>query len=170
MEQSIYKNEFMEPLSILAGAVTTIVLPKVLEKTGETIGEKITEAAIAKSSETVQIVCDTVQNKLQAVGTAGLLQRAKDKPTEQNIQVLEGELVSQMEDDQEFAVQLQKMIQQIQAQSPSIQAVLDTVRIKGNAEIGNIEQVSEGRATKQTIAQNLGVGGDLKMGDITQRN
>lgn len=160
----------MEPLSILAGAVTTIVLPKVLEKAGEMIGEKIGEAAIAKSSDTVQIVRQTVRGKLQASGTAGLLKRAEEKPTTQNIQVLEGELVSQMEEDQAFAAQLQQLIQQIQAQSPSIQIVLDTVRIKGSAGIGNIEQVSEGGAAEQIVARNLGVGGDLKMGDITQKN
>lgn len=160
----------MEPLSALAIAATTVLLPKVLEKAGEKIGEKIGEAAIAKSSDAVQVVRQTIQGKLQASGTAGLLKRAEEKPTAQNIQVLEGELVSQMEEDQAFAAQLQELIQQIQAQSPSMQAVLDTVRIKGSAEIGNIEQVSEGRAAEQIIARNLGVEGDLKMGDITQKN
>lgn len=160
----------MEPLSVLAGTAAAIVLPKVLEKAGETIGEKLGEAAIAKSSDTVQMVRRTVQEKLQESGTASLLKRAEEKPTTQNIQVLEGELVSQMEEDQAFAAQLQELIQQIQAQSPSIQAVLDTVRIKGSAEIGNIEQVSEGGAAEQIVARNLGVGGDLRMGDITQKS
>jgi hypothetical protein len=159
----------MEPFSVLAGVVTTIVLPKVLEKAGEKIGEKIGEAALEKSGETVQLVRKTVQEKLQGAGTSGLLKRAEEKPTEQNIQVLEGELVSQMEEDQGFAVQLQALIQQIQAQSPSLQVVLDTVRIKGSAEIGTIEQVSEGGAAEQVVGRNLGVGGDLKMGDVTQR-
>lgn len=160
----------MEPLSILAGAVTTVVLPKVLEKAGETIGEKIGEAAIAKSGKTVQAVRQTVQEKLQTVGTAGLLKRAEEKPTAQNIHVLEGELVNQMEEDQAFAAQLHDLIRQIQAQSPSIQVVLDTVRIKGSAEIGSIEQVSEGGAAEQVVGRNLGVAGDLKMGDITQKS
>ncbi|MBD2230839.1 Fis family transcriptional regulator [Phormidium tenue] len=160
----------MEPFSVLAGVVTTIVLPKVLEKASEKIGEKIGEAAIEKSGETVQLVRKTVQNKLQSAGTSGLLKRAEEKPTEQNIQVLEGELVSQMEEDQRFAAQLQELIQQIQAQSPSIQVVLDTVRIKGSAEIGNIEQVSSHGSAEQVVGRNLGVEGDLKMGDITQKS
>lgn len=160
----------MEPLSVLAGVVTTIILPKVLEKTSEKIGEKIGEAAIEKSGETVQLVRRTVQNKLQSAGTAGLLKRAEEKPTEQHIQVLEGELVSQMEEDQGFAAQLQELIQQIQAQAPSIQVVLDTVRIKGSAEIGNIEQVSSHGSAEQVVGRNLGVEGDLKMGDITQKS
>ncbi len=159
----------MEPFSVMAGVVTTIALPKVLEKASEKIGEKIGEAAVEKSSETVQLLRKTVQNRLQAAGTAGLLRRAEDKPTEQNIQVLEGELVSQMEEDKEFAAQLEELIQQIQSQSPTLQVVLDTVRIKGSARIGNIEQVSEGGETEQVIGRNLGVEGDFEMGNVTQR-
>ncbi|MEC4807414.1 MAG: hypothetical protein SAJ12_23660 [Jaaginema sp. PMC 1079.18] len=163
----------MEPLSVLAGVatvVTTIIVPKMLEKAGEKAGEKIGEAAIEKSGETIQLVRRKVQKKLQATGTDGLLKRAEQKPTEQNIQVLEGELINQMEEDKEFAAQLEALIQQIQAQSPTLQVVLDTVRIKGSAKIGNIEQVSEGGATKQVIGRNLGVGGDFEMGDVNQKN
>ncbi len=98
-----------------------------------------------------------------------MLKRAKEKPTAQNIQVLEGELVSQMEGDQTFAEQLQALIQQIQAKSPSLQVILDTVRVRGRVEIGNIEQVSETRDAEQIVGRNLGVGGDLKIGDITQK-
>ncbi len=160
----------MEPLlSMLGGAVTTLLLPKVLEKAGEAIGEKLGEAAIEKSGETVQLVRKTVEGKLQAAGTAGLLKRAEEKPTTQNIQVLEGELVNQMEEDRAFSEQLQALIQQLQAESPSLQVILDTVRIKGSAEIGNIEQVSETSGTEQIVGRNLGVGGDLKIGDITQK-
>lgn len=155
----------MEPFSMLAGFVTTIVLPKVLEKASEKIGD----AAIEKIGETVQLVRKTVQNKLQSAGTTGLLKRAEEKPTEQNIQVLEGELVSQMEEDKEFAAQLEVLIQQIQAQSPTLQVVLDTVRIKGSAKIGNVEQVSEDKSAEQIIGRNLGVEGDFEMGDVTQR-
>ena len=160
----------MEPFSILANVVTTIVLPKVLEKAGEAIGERLGKRAIEKSEEAIQLVRETVQNKLQATGTAGLLKRAEEKPTEQNLQVLEGELISQMEDDREFAAQLQELIQQIQSQAPSIQVVLDTVRIKGSVKIGNIEQVSSHGSAEQVIGRNLGVEGDLKMGDITQKS
>lgn len=82
--------------------------------------------------------------------------------------MLEGELISQMGEDKEFAAQLEALLQQIQAQSPTLQVVLDTVRIKGSAKIGNIEQVSEDRSAEQIIGRNLGVEGDFEMGDITQ--
>ncbi|HEY9816502.1 MAG TPA: hypothetical protein V6D20_12000 [Candidatus Obscuribacterales bacterium] len=159
----------MEFFSILAGIVTTIILPKVLVEASEKIGEKIGDVAVEKSGEVIQLLYKTVQGKLQSVGTNGLLKRAEEKPTDQNIQVLEGELVSQMEEDKEFAAQLEALIQQIQAQSPTLQVVLDTVRVKGSAKIGDIEQVSENKSAEQIIGRDLGVEGDFEMGDVTQR-
>lgn len=159
----------MEPLSVIAGVITTIVLPKVLDKASEEIGKKIGEKAFEKSGETIQLVKTTVQSKLEKAGTAGLLKRAEEKPTDQNVQILQGELVNQMEEDKEFATQLQQLIDQIQAQSPSLQVVLDTVRIKGSVNIGDVEQVSEGGSAEQVVGRNLGVEGDFKMGNITQK-
>ncbi len=40
----------VEPLSLLAGAITTYIVPKALEK----VGEKIGEAALAKSGAAIQ--------------------------------------------------------------------------------------------------------------------
>jgi hypothetical protein len=154
----------MEPLSSIASFVINIVLSTVWEKAIDKIGD----AAIEKSGEAAQLVRKIVQNKLQSARTTGLLKRAEEKPTEHNIQVLEGELVSQMEEDKEFAAQLEALIQQIQDQSPTLQVVLDTVRVKGSAKIGNVEQVSEDKSTEQVIGRNLGVEGDFEIGDINQ--
>lgn len=156
----------MEPISVvLAGVVTTIVLPKILEKANE----KIVDAALEKSSELFQLVYKTVRDKFQSSGKIGLLERVEGKPTEQNIQVFEGELVNQMEEDKEFVAQLEKLIQQIQAQSPSLQVVLDKVRVKGSAKIGNIGQASEGKSAEQVVGRDLDIGGDLEIGDVIQK-
>ena len=157
-----------EPLSmsVLAGAVTTYVLPKALEK----IGEKIGEAALAKSGEAITKTRNAVQSKLQASGTVGLLKRAEDKPTEQNIQTLQAEIVNQMEEDQDFKTQLQDLLEHIQATSPSLQVVLDQVRIKGHLEIGDVKQTYEKGSAQQIVGRNLGVAGDVKIGNITQEN
>lgn len=77
--------------------------------------------------------------------------------------------MTQMKVDPHLTAQLQDLINQIQAQNPTLQIVLDTVRIRGNVELGNIEQMSETASTEQIIGRNLGVGGDLKIGDITQK-
>ncbi|MGB3491941.1 MAG: hypothetical protein WBA57_04390 [Elainellaceae cyanobacterium] len=155
----------MEPLSLLAGAVTTYIIPKALEK----VGEKVGEAALARGSEAIQATRKVVQEKLKSTSTDGVLAIAEAEPTETNVEMLEAILLSQMKIDPNFASRLQELIEQIQTQSPSLQVVLDTVRISGNVEISNIEQMSEGSSTKQVVGRNLGVGGDLKFGDITQR-
>ena len=155
----------VEPLSLLAGAVTTYLVPKALEK----VGEKVGEAALAQSGAAIQATRKAVQEKMNATQTAGVLMIAEAEPTETNLKLLETVLLTQMRQDQLFAEQLQALNQQIQAQSPGLQAVLDTVRVRGNVEVGNVEQVSETGVAEQIVGRNLGVGGDLKIGDITQK-
>jgi hypothetical protein len=155
----------LEPLSLLAGAITTYIVPKALEK----VGEKVGEAALAKSGAAIQATHKAVQDKMNATQTAGVLAIAEAEPTETNLKLLETVLLTQMRQDQQFAEQLQALNQQIQAQTPGLQTVLDTVRVRGNVEMGNLEQVSETGVAEQIVGRNLGVGGDLKIGDITQK-
>jgi hypothetical protein len=155
-----------EPLSLLAGVVTTCIVPKALEK----IGEKGGEIAFNKIGESIQALRKVVQEKLRVTHTDGVLALAEANPTETNLQMLEAVLTSQMQNDQVFTTLLQKLIDQMQAQSPSTQVILDTVRIKGNTKLGNIEQVSDGCSAEQVVGRNLGVGGDFVMGDITQKS
>jgi len=129
----------VEPLSLLAGAVATYILPKALEK----VGEKVGEAALTKSGEAIQATRKVVQAKLKSTGTDGVLAIAEANTTETNVKVLETILLNQMQNDQDFSACLQELIEQIQAQSPSLQIVLDTVRVKGSVEIGNVEQLSD---------------------------
>jgi hypothetical protein len=50
----------MEPLSMIAGAVTTYILPKALEK----IGEKLGEASFERSESSVRSVQSLVSQKM----------------------------------------------------------------------------------------------------------
>ncbi|MEG4215370.1 hypothetical protein QUA27_04030 [Microcoleus sp. Pol14C6] len=157
----------VDPVSVVAGIATTVILPKVLDTFGANIGE----AAWEKSGEVIQATREFVQTKLQATGTAGLLARAEANPTEANVQVLEAELVSQMEEDREFAARLTELVNQIQSQSPAVQVILDKLRIRGKLDIGNITQIKEGQTSaKQLLGRDWQVGSDAKVGDITQEN
>jgi hypothetical protein len=157
----------VDPISVVAGAVTTLILPKAVEKIGEKIGEAVWE----KSGQVIQTAHQTVQTKLQAAGTGGLLTRAEANPTEANMQVLEAELISQMEQDQEFAARLQELVHQIQSQSPAVQVILDKLRIRGKLDVGNIKQIKEGQTSaKLLLGRDWQVGSDAKVGDITQEN
>ncbi len=158
-----------EPLSVsvVAGIVATVILPKVLD----TVGDKIGEAVWEKSGELIQTTREFVQTKLQTTGTGGLLARAEANPTEANVQVLEAELVSQMEEDREFAARLQELVNQIQSESPAVQVILDKLRIRGKLDIGSITQIKEGQTSaKQLLGRDWQVGSDAKVGDITQEN
>lgn len=154
-------------VSVVAGIVTTVILPQVLDTVGKNIGEAVWE----KSGEVIQTTREFVQTKLQSTGTGGLLARAEANPTEANVQVLEAELVSQMEEDREFAARLQELVNQIQYQSPAVQVILDKLRIRGKLDIGNITQIKEGQTSaKQLLGRDWQVGSDAKVGDITQEN
>lgn len=155
----------VDPLSLLAGAVTTYIVPKALEKVGEQIGQ----AALTQGGAAIQATRKAVREKLQSTHTDGVLTIAEANPNPTNLKTLETILLGQMQQDQQFASQLEALVQQIQAQSPRLQVVLDTVRAMGNVEIGNIEQISEGGSAEQVVGRNLGVKGDLKIGDTTQK-
>ena len=92
----------MEPLSVLAGAVTTYILPKALEK----VGEKVGETALAKSKQAIQATRKVVQEKLKATSTDAVLALADADPTETNLEVLKIILLSQMRTDRAFTARL----------------------------------------------------------------
>jgi hypothetical protein len=152
------------PLSVLAQAVVTFIIPKALERVGEMIGE----SAFLKSKETIQATRDVVQNKLKSTNTDGILTIAEADPSETNIQMLETVLISQMKTDEAFASQIKTLLQEIKKQSPSAQVVLDSARIKGSVEVGNVNQSGSQGSGEQVFGRDLEVGGDFKAGDISQ--
>lgn len=154
----------MEPLTLLASALSQYLVPKALEKIGETVGV----SAVAQSQKSIDALRQKVRGKLKASNTDGILTQAQSNPTESNIQVLETVLLSQLDADASFAQQLQQLMDEIHQQSPQLQSVLNNVRIKGDAEIGSVTQNATGNS-QQVVGQNLGVGGTLKLGDVSQR-
>jgi hypothetical protein len=152
------------PLSVLAQAVVTFIIPKALERVGEMIGE----SAFLKSKETIQATRDVVQNKLKSTNTDGILAMAEADPSETNIQMLQTVLVSQMKTDEAFASQIETLLQEIKKQSPSAQVVLNSARIQGSVEVGNVNQSGSQGSGEQVFGRDLEVGGDFKAGDISQ--
>lgn len=152
------------PLTALAQAVITFIIPKAFEKVGEMIGE----SAFLKSRETIQATREVVQDKLKSTNTDGILTMAEANPSEGNIQILETVLVNQMKSDEAFVFQLEALVQEIKNQSPSVQVVLDAARIHGNVEVGNVNQSGSQGSGEQVFGRNLEVRGDFKAGDISQ--
>ena len=154
-------------LTAIATAVTTVILPKAMEK----MSEKLGETAFDKGGEMIQATRQAVQGKLQEAGTAKLLERAESKPSDGNIQVLEAELVSQMEEDEAFAQRLEELVEQLKPELPELQSILDNALIRGELEMGDIEIENEGKPQgKQSIGKGLKVGKDAKFGNISIKN
>lgn len=155
----------IDPLSLLAQGVITFIIPKALEKMGEMVGE----TAFLKSKETISATRDTVRKKLKSTNTDGILTMAEADPSEGNLQVLETVLLTQMKTDEVFASQLRALLEEIQAQSPSSQIILDTIRVRGSIEVGNVEQIGDKSGGEQVFGRNIVTGGNLKVGDVTQK-
>ena len=155
----------VDPISVIAGAITSLILPKAVEK----IGEKLGEVTLEKGGAAIQAARQAVQAKLEDANSANLLKRAEEKPTDHNIKVLEAELIGQMEDDQNFAKQLQDFLHQIQARSSSFQMFLDGLRAK-NFELEKLKQISEGKGTsEQIVGRNWDVE-TVKICDVTMES
>lgn len=158
----------MDPLSIISTVIKYVlpnVLPNILGKIGDEVGDSASEAV----SQSARAIRNIVRKKMESTHTDGVLTQAQGKPTKANVSVLETLLIGQMTSDPEFTERLQRLIAEVEARSPQLQSALENVRIQGSAEVGNVRQVSNG-SSNQVIGNNLGVGGDFKIGDITQEN
>ncbi|MGC1248732.1 MAG: hypothetical protein WA865_21170 [Spirulinaceae cyanobacterium] len=155
----------VDPISVIAGAITSLILPKAVEK----VGEKLGEATLEKSGAIIKAARKSIQNKLEQVNSSGLLKRAEKNPTKHNIQVLEAEIIGQMEDDSEFAEQLQALVNQVQAQSSSLQMFINGLRAK-NFELEKLKQVSESKGkSEQIVGKNWQVQ-NLKISDVSMES
>lgn len=155
----------MIDIPVIAKAIISIILPKAVEK----IGEKLGEVTLEKSGAIIQAARQTVKAKLDKANTAILLKRVQEKPTDDNIKILEAELIGQMKDDKEFEKQLQDLVNQIQASSSSFQMFLDGLRAE-TFELGKLQQISENKnLSEQIVGRNWGVK-NVKISDVNQES
>jgi hypothetical protein len=154
----------MEPLSMIAGAVTTYILPKALEK----IGEKLGEASFERSESSVRSVQSLVSQKMTQSQTSGVLALATDNPSENNIALLQAVLVEHMAADDNFLKALVDCLHAASPASTQLQSVLEKIRVAGNMTVGNVVQTTDARIGHQVLLNDIGVDGDLTIGDISQ--
>ena len=155
----------MIDIPVIAKAIISIILPKAVEK----IGEKLGEVTLEKSGAIIKAARQTVKAKLDKANTAGLLKRVQEKPTDDNIKILEAELIGQMKDDKEFEKQLQDLVNQIQASSSSFQMFLDGLRSE-TFELEKLQQISENKnLSEQIFGRNWGVK-NVKISDVNQES
>lgn len=153
----------MEPVSLTAGAIATVIFSKAIEKGGEQLGEAI--------ADKIGQLLNLIRNKFQQEGVEGRLTKAEAEPNEKNKSRFEQELANQMEDDPEFAQKLKALKDELESDDRVKQILFKDVNVKGDAEIGDIEQTTtRGGSVTQEAVTGVKVGKNLKIGNMKQQN
>ena len=150
----------MEPITLTATAITTIIFSKVLETSGEHLGEAV--------SHKIGQLFNFIRDKFQQEGVEGKLLKAQDDPSEKNQDRFKRELVDLMEDDENFANQLQTLIEEIKSDEKANTIFFQGMNIKGNVRLGNVEMKSQGG--NMSAVTDSEIEGDFTMGDVTMTN
>ncbi|MGK7948088.1 MAG: hypothetical protein AB4368_04610 [Xenococcaceae cyanobacterium] len=153
----------MEPLSLTASAIATLIFSKALEKGGEQLGEAV--------SEKIGQLLNLIREKFQKEGVEGKLTKAQEEPNEKNKSRFERELAEQMEDDETFAQKLKTLMDELKSDEQVNQIFFKGVNVKGDAEIDDVEQTTtrSGSVTQEAVTE-VEVGGNLKIGNVKQQS
>ncbi|MDX2255823.1 MAG: hypothetical protein NW214_09930 [Pseudanabaenaceae cyanobacterium bins.39] len=76
---------------------------------------------------------------------------------------------TQIDEDNEFSEKLQQLIKEVVASEPSLQTILKNIKVQGSLKAGDISQDSS-RFGTQEILTDVEVGGDIDLGNLTQKN
>lgn len=150
-------------MEITTTAVASTLVFKALEKSGQKLGENL----IDKIGQLINII----REKFRARGVEGILVQVEESPTEANKQIFQTILETQTAQDKIFAEKLKVLIDELKSDSQVSQIFLKNIDIAGDADIGDISQVSTSNSSvSQEAATNLKLGGNLKIGNVKQQN
>jgi hypothetical protein len=138
----------VEPISLTAGALATLVLTKAFEKTGEKLGESVLE----QSGKLMKLIRD------KAPRTASQIDLAHQESTVAHQYYLIGEMEELARADFEIAQVIEDLVSEIRRQlSPSIiQQVMASDIKAGSLKAGNLTQKAKmASSVEQTMASNL---------------
>ena len=149
----------MEPGTLTLTAIASLIFSKALEKGGEQLGE----AAYKKIGQLLNVI----REKFKSKGLEGILTQAQDNPIETNKSVFQTVLGTQMEDDEAFAQKLKALMDELKSDEQINQIFFKGINVKGDAEIGDVEQTATpGGSVRQEAVTEVEVGGNLKIGNV----
>jgi hypothetical protein len=150
----------MEAITALAGLIVNLIFGEALKEGGKALGKGV-------SAQVSQLI-NVIHQRLKNSGCDGVLLRAEQQPTESNVKALKAELIAQMENDDNFASQLLKMLKQLTKEDVNIQRMLvgiDAESIKA----GNLRQDVTGEGSSvQEILSAVKVSNGIEIGDASQ--
>ncbi len=150
----------MEPITLTATAIATIIFSKALETSGENLGEAV--------SYKITQLFNFIRDKFQQEGVEGKLLKAQENPSEKNQDRFKRELVDVMEDDPDFANQLQTLIEEIKSDEKAHTIFFNGMNIQGNVRLGNVDLESQGG--NMSAVTDSKIGGDFTIGDVNMTN
>ena len=84
----------------------------------------------------------TVRGKFKDAATEGLLNRVENDSTPQNIDKVQDELVTQMEEDDGYTAQLQNLVNQLKAAGVVRQVMASSLEVEETQEAGAMTQTA----------------------------
>ena len=112
-----------------------------------------------------------IREKFQKEGVEGKLTKAQEDPSEKNKTRFERELAEQMEDDKAFAEKLKGLMDELKSDEQVNQIFFKGVKVKGGAEIGDVEQTTtrDGSVNQEAVTE-VEIGGNFKIGKVKQES
>jgi len=152
----------MEPLTLTAAGIATLIFSEAFKEGGKALGKGVSEKAAQ--------LLNAIREKFQAAGTEGLLTRAQENPIEKNTSKFQGELETQMEEDEAFANRLQELMTQLKSNETINQIVLKGVEVKGKAKVGDIDLTAtkDGSVNQEALVDSQ-FGDDLDVGNLNMK-
>ena len=153
----------MEPTSLTAAAIATLVLTKAFEKTGEKLGERVLDlsgklfALLKKKQPTIASEIELAQQEPLILGQAQLISAVEtaaraDPEVEQAVEAFAVEVKPQLSSS---------VIRQIMASG---------IASRGNLKVGDLTQktTQANSNVEQVMASDLDVEGNIELGNLTQ--
>lgn len=148
----------MESITLLANTAASILFNKMLEESGQTLGQEISQKIIQLTTK--------IREKFTSSGIEGFFKRVQNQPTERNITKFNEELIEQMNEDEDFTKEVEVIIKQIEALGVTRQMIgvnikAEEIEIEGvdqkTSREGSIEQTigKDIEATKKVVFRNL---------------
>jgi len=152
----------VEPITLTAAAIATVFFSEAVKEGGKSLGTGVSKA--------VSQLIAVVRNKFKAAGTAGLLTRAENQPTEANVSLVKAELAAQLAEDDEFADQLKDLLAQLEAAGVVRQVMASGVEVSGDLDAADMSQkASRGSSVEQEMLTDVKAQ-NIKLGNLSQES
>jgi hypothetical protein len=118
----------MEPVTLTAAAIATLVITKAFEKTGEILGEKVLE----QSGKLLSLL------KRKEPSTAAAIEQAQAQPLDYGDAYLVGQVEDAAKKDPEIAQAVEAVADAVKSQPGIIQNFTNTVDKNYGGNVGNV--------------------------------